>query len=94
MPPAAKEALTQNGNSRPRPANGKAKDSSKAAEAWSEEQELALVQVWPLLYAGVCLLTWYRTFLNVPISAPPILDSVTFVWSRSSANKLFVWSDT
>lgn len=52
MPAAAKEALTQNGGSRPRPANGKggaSKDkdsSSKPTDAWSEEQELALVQVW------------------------------------------------
>ncbi|CAL8462322.1 g1855 [Coccomyxa elongata] len=52
MPAAAKEALTENGGSRPRlrPANGKAspaKPSDKKAGdsgAWSEAQELALVQ--------------------------------------------------
>lgn len=56
MPAAAKEALTENGGSRPRlrPANGKASPAKpsdkKAADsgAWSEAQELALVQVLPL----------------------------------------------
>lgn len=52
MPAAAKEALIENGSSRPRarPANGKASPAKKPASegAWAEEQELALVQVRPL----------------------------------------------
>lgn len=46
MPAAAKEALTENGGgrSRARAANGKASPAKKEG-AWSEEQELALVQV-------------------------------------------------
>jgi len=52
MPAAAKEALTENGGPklRPtaRPANGKASPAKKPAagdSAWTEQQELALVQV-------------------------------------------------
>ena len=51
MPAAAKQALTENGGGRPRPrpANGKASPAKKATDsgAWSEAQELALVQVLP-----------------------------------------------